>query len=323
MKGHAGMNALKFAAAVMTVMSIAACSGAGTAVQCSADLAQKTVVQIVRDQLEKTISAKVRNDDGARQVSLSKIRAVIAELAIVVDDIRTSKEDPNSSRRFCNGMLKLRLSQETLLDADRAREAAGLADVSLLADNAGIERQADSFMTTIEFNVQPTDDGDKVFAETESGNNMFDFAAEVLASALLRSNIEDTQRKQLEDQAQQSAEQAAALTEQRHANAAAVKMDNQLAVQTIGATWQSIESGTRARLLPQQRAWIAKKSADCKVEAASTSTNAVEKEIARLTCDTRMTQDRIGWLSNFRGSYDPPAPQMVAPPPSEPRQSDI
>jgi uncharacterized protein YecT (DUF1311 family) len=72
---------------------------------------------------------------------------------------------------------------------------------------------------------------------------------------------------------------------QHQADLAAAKTDNQLATQTIGATWKAIPDGVRHQLPPAQRAWIAKKTADCRVEAASSSTNPQEQEIARLGCD--------------------------------------
>ncbi|WP_158637964.1 lysozyme inhibitor LprI family protein [Sphingomonas ginsenosidivorax] len=294
------MNRIYFAVAATLALGTAACGNGGTAVGCTAESAQAPVVGIVKDQLERAISAKVRGEDGARSVSLSKIRAAIGQLVIAIDDIRTSKEDPNSTKRFCTGTLKVRFDADALADADHTRETAGLNSVSALADAADIERHADSFTTGIEFNVQPTDNGDKVFAETESGNNMFDFAAEVLASGLLRASTEESQRAAAQAEAQQTAEQNAALGEQRAANLASAKTDNQLAAQTIGATWQALAGATRQRLLPQQRAWIAKKNADCKVEAASASIDANDKEIARLNCDTRLTQERLPWLANFR-----------------------
>jgi uncharacterized protein YecT (DUF1311 family) len=319
------MKKVQLVLASMLALGTAACNRNGTAVGCTAESAQAPVVEIVREQLEKSISAKVRGDDGARTVSLSKIRAAIGQLVIAIDDIRTSKEDPNSTKRFCTGTLKVRFATDALADADRTRETAGLNTVSALADAADVERHADSFTTAIEFNVQPTDDGEKVFAETESGNNMFDFAAEVLASGLLRASTENNQREQAQAQAQQTAEQTVALGEQRAANLASAKTDNQLAVQTIGATWQALAAATRQRLLPQQRAWIAKKSADCKVEAASASIDLNDKEIARLNCDTRITQERLTWLGNFRDEGGDIAPTMAEPasPPGDGPQNDL
>ena len=164
----------------------------------------------------------------------------------------------------------------------------------------------------IDFNVQPTDDGSKVFAETESGNNIVGFAAEVVASELLRASVEDAKRQQQQAVEEQNAAQSAALAEQQSANVASAKTDNQLAVQTIGATWQALPPATRSRLLPLQRAWIRKKDADCAVEAAGASVELTEKEMARLRCDTRVTQDRISWLGQYRDE------ESAAPDPSSP-----
>lgn len=274
-------------------------------VQCTADSAQTPVVDIIKEQLEASIAKDMRGANNGRVASLSKIRAAIAQLAISIEDIRTSKVDPNSTKRFCAGTLRVRFPSDTLADADKARSAAGLNSVSDLADNSDVERHAESFTTSIEFNVQPTDDGSKVFAETESGNNLFRFATELLASALMRGAVEDSQREAQQAAQQQSAEQDAAASEQRNANLASARTENQLATQTVAAVWRAIPGDTRTRLLPLQRAWIRKKNADCAVEAASASTDATEREAARLVCDTRLTQERINALSEFRGEEPP------------------
>lgn len=89
-------------------------------------------------------------------------------------------------------------------------------------------------------------------------------------------------------------------------------------MQTIAAVWKSLSPGTRARLLPQQKAWIRKKDADCRVEAASASTDPAEMEVARLACATRAEQERTTWLQPYRGetsavdSVTPPTPQPTS-----------
>lgn len=293
-------------------------------VACTAESAQEPVIAIVKEQLEKLVSDKVRQDDGVRAVGLSKIRAAIGQLAIAVEDIRTSKEDPNSTKRFCAGTIKIRFPSDALADAEKAREAAGGNTVSDLADANDVERHADSFTTPIDFNVQPTDDGNKVFAETESGNNMFGFAAEVVASGLMRASLEDAKRQVQQAADQHTAAESAALAAQRDANLMSARTDNQLATQTIAATWKALGPAVRDRLLPVQRAWIRKKDADCRVEAASSSTDPTEQEVARVNCDTRVTSERIEWLGPYRNEVPeasafgvPPAAQAPSQPPND------
>lgn len=304
-----GVRLLALGTCLGSIALLAACNSSGTAVACTAESAQQPVVDIVKNELEKRVSRALRREGGAS--SSSKIRAAIAELTIGLEDIRTSKVDPNSTKRFCAGTLGIRFPTKTLADADDARQAADLNSVSDMADAADVERNADRFSTDIEFNVQPTDAGDKVFAETESGNNMFEFAAELLSSSLLRAATEDSRRAEQQVTEQAAVEQNAAVAEQRNANLASVRAENQLATQTINAVWKGIPAGMRGRLLPLQRAWVRKKTADCRVEAAAASTDPTDRESARLACDTRLTGERVGYLNQFRGE------EPVTPPPEE------
>lgn len=285
---------------VLLSVTLSAC-GKGHAVQCTADSAQAPVIDIVKEQLEHSVQRTLRAG-ATGQASSSKIRAAIAQLVVAIEDIRTSKEDPNSTKRFCTGTLRIRFPADLLADADRARNTAGSNSVSDMADSNDIERHADSFTTSIDFNIQPTDDGSKVFAETESGNNMFGFAAAILSSSLMRAAVEDQQREQQTAAEQAAAEQQSALAEQRNANIAAARTDNQLATQTIDAIWKALPGAARSQLLPLQRAWLRKKTADCAVEAAAASMEPADKEVARLTCDTRITQERSTYLNGFRGN---------------------
>jgi uncharacterized protein YecT (DUF1311 family) len=143
----------------------------------------------------------------------------------------------------------------------------------------------------MEFNVQPTDDGTKIFAETETGTPLIQFASEVIAASLLRSQVERGVR---------ATEQA--IADQRTATLESVRTDNKIANQTILAAWQALSSGTRKQYLDSQRAWSRKKDADCRVEAAAQGTDPADIEAARLGCDTRITNERIAWLQDLRAS---------------------
>jgi len=292
-------------ALAMALLALSGCSKK-VAVQCSDEYAQAPVMSIVKEQVEKTVAAQLRGAENGRVASLSEIRAAIAQLGISIADIRTSKEDPNSTKRFCVGTLKVKFPARMIEEADRARELASLAAVSDLADDNDLTRNADTFEAEIEFNVQPTDDGEKVFAETDSSSNILEFATEVVASSLLRSTIESAQRQTQAAEDMQAAALTAAEQQSRVATLQMATAENRLATQTINAVWKAIPSDTRSQLLPLQRAWIAKKDADCRIQAASVSIEPSEIEAARLGCDTRLTQERSSELERYR-VYDQPA----------------
>lgn len=222
-------------------------------VACTVESAQSPVVTIVKEQIERLVSAKLRTDEGSRSVGLSKIRAAVSQLVIGLDDIRTSKEDPNSTRRFCRASLNIRFPTNTPVDADKAREASNLSSVSDLAAGADVERNADRFSSTIEFNVQPTDDSSKIFAETESGEGMFGFAAEVLTWGLLRSAIDDARREQTRvAQAEASAQYAALECRGGAARQSARGTDYRRGVEDLGITDACATAAGAAPVDPQE-----------------------------------------------------------------------
>jgi uncharacterized protein YecT (DUF1311 family) len=136
-------------------------------------------------------------------------------------------------------------------------------------------------------------------------------ASEVLASSLLHNVLQQAAATEQQAQQAQQAQQNSALSEQKAANLNSAQTDNKLALQSILAVWRAIPAAIRVQLLPQQRAWVRKKDADCRVEAASASTDPTEIEVARLTCDTRTTQERISFLQPYREEPgDAPQPQQ-------------
>ncbi|MFM8376996.1 MAG: lysozyme inhibitor LprI family protein, partial [Phenylobacterium sp.] len=104
----------------------------------------------------------------------------------------------------------------------------------------------------------------------------------------------------------QAAQEAAAAAETAKQTEAAQKADlemataeNKLANQQINTIWKSLPEEARSQLLELQRAWVRKKTADCNIEAAGVSTEAMPKEAARLRCDTRLTMERISELQSI------------------------
>lgn len=268
--------------------------------QCSSSQATSTTIGVLKEALEKATYAKGTGSDNSQSVSKSNIRAAVAQIVFTLEDVRTTREDPNSTKRFCQGTLKIRFPADDLSNADDARSAAGLGTVTQLADSNDVERDADTFSAKVDYDIQPTDSGDKLFAETETKSPIMNVSSEILASSLLHNVLQTAAAAEQQQQQAQKAQEDAALAEQKAANLNSAKTDNQLATQAILAVWRAIPAATRAQLLLQQRAWARKKDADCRVEAASTSTDPSEMEVARLNCDTRVTQERTTLLQSFR-----------------------
>lgn len=294
--------------ALSLIASLALAGCANRAEDCSGASAKETALSVIKEQIEKAVLEEVETDDGERRVGKSKVRATLGQLKMSFEDIRTTKEDPNSTKRFCTGRLKVALPDVVLADAEAAREKASLDNINKLADRQDIERNANSFAADVDFNVQPTDDGQKVYAEVEDGEATFAFFGEVLASHLLRAEIENARNAEEQLAAEQRrneeaalADQAAAEAEQKNADLAQARAENELASQTINAIWQQIPQDTRTQLGDLQQAWKRKKNADCIIESASATTDPTAREAARLRCDSRQVQQRASSLRQYVG----------------------
>lgn len=295
---------------LLLLFCVPALSGCGKrTVECSSPDATSATIDLLKTSLEKTIYDKGRSAGTDFNLSRSNIRAAIAQLGLVIQDIRTSREDPNSTKHFCEGTLKVTFPADTLQKAEQARSAVSLGTVTQLADANNIDREADSFTDKIEYDVQPTDNGDKVFSETNTGAPILNLVSEVLSASLVEPAVQQaTVAAQQAKQAQQAQEDAA-LAQQKAANLNSARTDDQLASQQILAVWRALPAEVRSKLLPLQRAWAQKKDADCKVEAANASTDPMEMETARLNCDVRETRERTDALEQVRSQV----PQEQAP----------
>lgn len=270
----------------------------GQTLACSSQAGHDTLISLVKEEVEKNVFGSSEEDYGTA-VSKSKVRAALEQVKFLLEDIRTTKEDPNSTKKFCNGTLKVVFPAEMLNDADKTREFKGWNNVTQFADNSSIEREANAFKIDVDFNVQPTDDGEKVYAEMEDAKTAPNFIGAIVGGHLVTKAVQSVHQEQQQQEQLAEQQEQAALTEQKQATMGEAKAENDLSTQTINAIWSAIPSDQRDQLLPLQRAWIKKKSADCKVESASASIDPAEKETARLRCEARMNNERSGQLRRF------------------------
>ena len=284
----------------MVALALAGCNRHD--LTCDAPEARTAISEAIKTQIEQAVESKGKKEDGTHVVGNSKVRAALAQLVIVLDDVRTSKTETGSTKLFCAATARINFPSTLFNDAAEARQRASLNTADDLADQSNVDHSGGGYSTALDYTVQRTDDGQKVVPEIQNGHNLTDFAGEIVLSGLMRELIDTAQGAVEAQQQQQKQAQDAATAEQRVANLNAAKVDDQLANQQIAAAWHAMEDSDRARLLPQQRAWIRQKQADCDVEAAAASIDPSEKETARLTCDARTTRARIDWLGQQTGA---------------------
>ncbi len=278
----------------------------GGELSCNSEPSLLALNDAIKSELEIMVSEKVDQNPDSGSYDAAKLRTAISRVKVSLDKVRTTRDDPESSRKFCSARIIVKLP-ESVKDGVRATRAiAELGDINELARVNQVRRNGSSFETSFEFAVQPTDDGKDVVAEFENDEQIMPFLTEMFTSYALTDVIRNAQIKEKREVADSEREEKIAeqqldqaLGEQAFAELAEAKAENRLAVQRINAVWQSIPDAARAELLDIQRAWIKKTTAACKVEAAGTSEFANAREAVRLKCETRAQAERIRILSQY------------------------
>ena len=290
-----------------TLLALAGCDQKPK-LECTSASAQSTAIDLIKENIRLAVMKTLADADRSTPVPGAKVRAIIQQLSISLNDIRTSREDPNSTKKFCTANVHIQVPEDIVRSAEEVRAAASSPAMADVADRDNVDQQYNVIKLSLDFDVQPTDDGSKVYAESDDLAHLKDFFSELIGSALLKPVLDNARAAQQ----QTVAAQQAAETAERNANLVQAKTDDQLANQVITAVWRSIDPEKRSALLPEQRAWIQKKTADCDLESASATTDPTDKESAKYKCDARVTQERIAVLKQYAPVDGPPTNLLPA-----------
>lgn len=286
---------------LMLVASLAACSQKQE-VACNGDNAKSLVASMVKDGLVKQITSDFANQTSNVNTGVdgALIRATVEKIAVTLDDVLTTKSDPNSTKKFCQSSLKLAVPSDVVSNADAARNMLSLNSTRQGALQAGVEFDANTIKSSLDYSVQPTDDGKKIYASAEGNNAATTFAATLIEQSLLKGALEKQkadQAAQQQQQALQAQQQQAEVAQARAAEAQAelqkAQSDIKTANDAINVVWNAGNKEWRQNLLPEQRLWLAKRENDCKIKALdSGAPDTVAFQTNKLNCMVQMTSDR-------------------------------
>ncbi len=292
------MKTVRLIAMASAALILASCNRIG-AVECNNTDGQAVISSLLADQLVQATREQLGTTASEPQTNEAKIRATVAQIKILIEDIRTTKKDEASTKRGCAATVKLVLPLNMIADAEKFHTNNQLQSIASLTDAVGLQRSADSYTHQLTYSVQPTDDKKKVYGEVEAFGPVANALGEIIAAHMVLPMQEASQ--QTEAAAAQA--QQALLDQQTQAQSQAdlelATAENKLAIQAYSEVWKSLPDTVRAQNVEIQRAWAKKKTADCNIKAAETSTDPLIKEAARLRCETEQTQERVGELKGL------------------------
>lgn len=245
----------------------------------------------VEDTVKKGLRDALRSELSGEATS-GQIRPAADSVSVELANVRTSMEGSGSSKKTCNALVTLTFPSGAIENVDSIRALQQESSSGDWSRDFDVDRVGTGFRGEFEYSVQPTDDKKTLYAEIPGGQGLMQFATGFLATQLRSGVI----RQAAAAEAQQVREQAQFAQQAETAAVEEAKINAQLARQTINALWTSIPKEDWGPILPLQRAWVQKKEAQCRLEAASASTDPEQKAVTFLNCDARLTQERIGWL---------------------------
>jgi hypothetical protein len=286
----------------MLVVALAACTEKKQEVACNGETAKSVVASLLKDELVKRVTADFAGQAAVANSNVdgSVIRATVEKISIAIEDVLTTKSDPNSTKKFCSSTLKLSIPAEVLSDSDAARNILALGNSHQQALQAGVDFDANTVKATLEYSVQPTDDGQKIYGSTSGQNAAVTFASTLVEQSLLKNALAQQKAAQAQRQQEQALKEQQRQAEIDQAQAAQIdaalkkaKSDIKAANDAINVVWNAGSKDWRQGLLPEQRLWQAQRENSCKLKALDAETSgSASFETDRVNCEVQMTIDR-------------------------------
>lgn len=270
---------------------------------CSSPTAQVIYSDLFQKNLVKTIQSEGLNDEAMA-------RSLAKQITIRFEGIRTSQNDPNSTKKFCEAEIVYVMPDEILRSAENARQQMidtfGAMNgynqtVFDMLQSGGLKLDANVVRSPLAYSVQPTDDKTSLYFKVTSGENIeTDAIAKILYLKSKSTDIALAKQKADAEQAQNQANELMAAKE----HYLLARQVNKKERDKINALWKYLNVDTQSALLQEQKAWVADKKVVCgepNAKNAPTPLNKdeYEKAIQQFDCDTEKTKARIEYLNQF------------------------
>ena len=304
--------------AVLALLGAVFLAGCGKPVaECGSEEATGLIGDLFKEELGYSVENFLDATKQLGSYDTTELDNAVKRLEITFTDVRTSRDDPDSNRMSCRATISIELPKVVERGANETRAMAESGNVRELANQFKMKRRGGAYTSDFDYFVQPTDDGQKLFAEMDSESPSLNFVGEVLASYLLSDEVR-------EERIQQDQAEAAALKEERDAERAETEMaremdaayedegkaalksaqvERKLASERIGAVWNAMPEEVRQSLEGLHDAWVGEMKARCATQAAGTDERASMRQATELTCQTQAVRRCADTLERNIGNF--------------------
>ncbi|WP_250850284.1 lysozyme inhibitor LprI family protein [Acinetobacter sp. ANC 5378] len=289
---------LKLLALMVCMLLVSGCdkvqSITGSSVKCDNETAKQLVVESFSKTVSDIAAERVKEliDSENVTIDMGKLRSTLQQITFNVNDVRTNNSDPNSNKQYCVTEFVVKVPDQMVKDADAARtvyDENSIAQAAVLSD---LSFEANQLKKEIEYLVQPTDDGKKVYVTLENPDALAYFVRDIAVDSLVKTARQNAAEVAKQEEIKRVAEEEATAQEYQSVLISEAKTNLDTANENLNLVWNSTTKEVRSQLLDEQRLWLKKRTLECKLE----STHSDNPEIYRINCETNMTTQRTSEL---------------------------
>lgn len=289
---------LKLLALMTCMLLVSGCdkvqSIAGGSVKCDDENAKQLVVEGFSKTVSDIASKRVKEliDTENVIIDMGKLRSTLQQITFNVNDVRTNNSDPNSKKQYCVTEFVVKVPDQMVKDADAARAVYDENNIAQAAVLSDLSFEANQLKKEIEYLVQPTDDGKKVYVTLENPDALAYFVRDIAVDSLVKTARQNAAEVAKQDEIKRVAEEEAAAQEYQSVLISEAKTNLDKANENLNLVWNSTTKEVRSQLLDEQKIWLKKRELECKLE----SSNSDNPEVYRINCETNMTTQRTSEL---------------------------
>lgn len=289
---------LKLLALISCALSLSGCdqvqSITGQSVKCDNDTAKQLVVESFSKTVSEVASQRVKELIASENITIDmgKLRSTLQQITFNVSDVRTNNSDPNSKKQYCVTQFVVKIPDQMVKDADAARAVYDENNIAQAAVLSDLSFETNQLKKEIEYLVQPTDDGKKVYVTLENPDVLAYFVRDIAVDSLLKATRQNAVEVAKQEEIKRISEQEAAAQEYQSVLLLEAKTSLDQANENLNLVWNATSKEVRAQLLDEQKIWLKKRELECKLSSNETD----NPQLHRFNCEANMTTQRTSEL---------------------------
>lgn len=289
---------LKLLALISCALSLSGCdqvqSITGQSVKCDNETAKQLVVESFSKTVSEVASQRVKELIASENITIDmgKLRSTLQQITFNVSDVRTNNSDPNSKKQYCVTQFVVKIPDQMVKDADAARAVYDENNIAQAAVLSDLSFETNQLKKEIEYLVQPTDDGKKVYVTLENPDVLAYFVRDIAVDSLLKTTRQNAVEVAKQEEIKRISEQEAAAQEYQSVLLLEAKTSLDQANENLNLVWNATSKEIRAQLLDEQKIWLKKRELECKLSSNETD----NPQLHRFNCEANMTTQRTSEL---------------------------